>query len=190
MKVPKPEELEKAKAALRGNLKDDLLSEARKEIPKDFVLFNNAYFVEFESEPAKNAENNSIEITENAIFRGFIFDKSHIFEYIAKESTSKYDGSSVEILKAEDIEFNAVGGVNNAWSKDEIIFTLEGDTTVVWTYDENEIEESILGKSLEEINEIMSTYPAVSKSEIIIKPFWKKTLPQEPKKVKIVKKDE
>ncbi|MEO8637607.1 MAG: hypothetical protein ABI430_01760 [Candidatus Taylorbacteria bacterium] len=184
-KIAAEADLTQAKKDIHTELQKELFQEAQSEMPENFILFDNAVSIEFESLPNDPVAPNSIRVNEQAHFQGIIFNKTALEKSIAKEVIPDFDGKAIEIPNIQALVFSSLSP-DNLIEKDEIVFNLKGNPSIVWSYEELELRKMISGKSLDEIEEILKTQFSFDKTEITLKPFWVKKLPRELDKIKIV----
>ncbi len=170
---------------LRASIKSELLKEAYATKPQSSVLFADSYYVDYTSLPDSSLGGGKVEISENATFYGIIFDEAKLSSYIAKKKISNHDDTPVNLV----LDSNATVGISNdfkikPWESDTLSLSLKGDANIVWIYDETALQESLAGSN-NDLNKFLSSHPGIKEARIVIRPFWKRSFPSNPKKIKI-----
>lgn len=180
VKTASLEDISKTEEDLQNSLKETLLAQARSQVPGDFILYDDAVFFLF-----KNKNNSiysikdSIEITEKGSLYGVLLNKNELSKYIAADTVVSYDGSDVKAQGLEDLklsvtkrdEFNPVKDTN-------FNFTLSGPVKIIWKIDRNAITQDLAGKNKIDFLDIIGKYSNIQKASATVRPFWKKTFPE------------
>jgi len=178
VKTASLEEIKYAREELQNSLKETLLSQT--QIPGDFILYDDAVFFMFDvSDTDTETTKNFVKITENGKLYGVIFNKGELSNYIAKNTTASYDGSDVTVQELEDLKFSLSNDSNfNPVEDEKIDFSLSGEATIVWKIDGVELATLLAGKDKQDFLSIIGEYPNIQTFEAVIRPFWKKTFPE------------
>ncbi len=174
---------------LKTSLQEELLQKASGSIPAGFILFHGATSLSIDSQeinPVPEKEGTA-EIKITGSLHGFLFDEASLIEKIAAVSVEGYDGSEVMIPNLRDLNFTIYD--QDALSfKDtkNLTFNLSGETKIVYKVDENKLLADLVGRSKKDINQILSDYPNVVSGNVTLKPFWRNSLPEKPKDVKLI----
>lgn len=183
--VVEQEVLEKTKKEIQNDLQKQILNEAFSQKPKGSYLYEDAVFIEFKSLPDIEKED-GVEINEKAILYGILFDKNMFARYIAKNTIAGFDNNPVEIIDAEELVFAILNKENvRPWEEDSFTFTLNGNAQVVWIFDEEQLKNDLLGRAKDALPTVLSGYSSIDQAEVILRPFWKRALPDKPSKIKI-----
>lgn len=178
---------EDALSELRAGLKSELIKQAYSEKPESAVLLDNAFYIEFSSLPDNALGNDKIEITESASFYGIIFDKTKISAYMASRKIPNFDGAPVDLVFGDNIKINIINNSKlKPWESDSLSLNLKGEAGIVWKYDKSSIQKSIAGYSKNDLNKFKLSHPEFSDISFIVRPFWRRSLPVNPNKIKIV----
>lgn len=194
LKTASEEDLNQAKEDIEKNLHALLLTQARNETPSGFVFFDTSLFVEFNPLPNEALSEGTIQVSEEATLHAIMFNKSALTVVIFDALVPNHDDLPVEIGDIEKIAFSTATTSSTIplWEQDEISFELKGDVTFVSQYDEEKLRGMIAGKSLGETKTILESEKALDPNVsgiVVIRPFWKRTLPSNVNKIKIVKNE-
>lgn len=84
-----------------------------------------------------------------------------------------------------DMSNASVSSAEEAGNKLEL--ATKGEVIVSYDIGETSVKDSIKDKSKTEALKIISGLPGVEKSKITLKPFWKNSLPKDPKNIEFIK---
>lgn len=188
IKAPSEEAEQKARVALRAGIEEELRDFARRSIPDGSILFDNAFAFAFESLPLESKGTDKANIKEKVTGAAFIFKRSDLAKAIAIASLRSYNGLPVEIPELEKLSFTreTIAEKDSATAQ-ELKFKLAGTAKLVWLFEEEKLRAALLGKPKIELAGILASFPTVEKVDITLRPFWKRSFPDNPKKIKIEK---
>jgi hypothetical protein len=174
-----------AREELHQKLDAEIRAEAASQKPEGFLLYAEGISVSFESLPGVE-KNGAVEIRERAVLSGVLLPKEKVAEAAAKQGTSGYDGAPVTLDGAEGLVFTLVNKeATKPASGGDFDFKLEGTSTLVWQVDTAKLAGELAGQTKEKASEIFASYPGIEEAKVIIRPFWKRTLPGEAAHVRI-----
>jgi hypothetical protein len=180
-------DLEKASRDLESQLESEILVEAMSVKPEGFILLDNAFVIESDLKTA-NGSDGSVVVTKSATFYGLIFNEKEFAEFVADKTVSSYDGSLVELVETDSLVFEMdASDKANLPNTESVNFELNGNTKVVWTFDEEALIESLKGQSKNDVDSILSRYTGIESAEVVVRPFWKRTIAENDKKIKLEK---
>ncbi|MDE2399892.1 MAG: hypothetical protein KGL67_02690 [Patescibacteria group bacterium] len=185
---------ENAFAQLQTVLQTKLFQKAIDQIPNGFVLFKNAAFLNIDSENVEFAPGGgTLPVTVKGTLYGFLFNEKSLTQKIAKDVISNYDGSEVYIPNIKDLVFSLPAGQTSPVDQgtsfsdiQNINFNLSGSAKIVWKFDDAKFGEDLLGKSKSDFNQILSQYPNVDSAQLVLSPFWIRSLPSKLKDIKVL----
>jgi hypothetical protein len=181
------------KAALISGMKEalqaKLLQRATDQIPDGIILFKDAVFLDTNENAMEftSHQDKKVPVKMNGTLYGFLLDEDKLTKKIAEHATVKYDGSPVYIENIRNLTFSlsskdttSFGDVKN------ISFNLKGDTKIIWKVDEGKLVADLLGKPKKDFANILLQYPNIDSADLVISPFWKTTLPDKTKDIKVI----
>lgn len=187
VKKVSPKIYEDALSELRAGLKTELIKEAFSVKPESSILFENGYYIDFTSLPDKPLGNNKVEITESAAFYGIIFDRTKLSSFIANKKIEGFDGAPVELDLSDNSNISISSDSKvKPWESDSQTLSLKGDADIIWTYDKNALQKSLVGYSKSDLEKFKKSHSELSDISFVIRPFWKRSFPANPEKIKIV----
>lgn len=186
-----PEKVAAARATLRKALEEKLVSAAKEKIPADSILLAGGYAFKTMSEPEQETADKKVSVTERGTLTAFAFKRDALASYIARRAPSvHYDGTPVVFEKLENLSFEFLNKADFGKNPDgRVFFGLRGTGTVVWKLDEGRLKQDLSGKLKSETVSVLASYPAIERSQVVIRPFWKKAFPDNAKKISVVLKE-
>lgn len=170
---------------LKATLSEKLLSETFSQVPEGFLLFEDAVFIDFESEPTLE-QDGSVVLTEKAVLYGVLFEEESFARHIAQKTFAGFDDSPVELMNPEALSLTTLDKESlRPWENDIFTFSLVGNTTLIWLYDEERLKNDLAGRDKGAIHTILSGYPSIERAEVIIRPFWRRSFPETIEEIKI-----
>jgi len=67
----------------------------------------------------------------------------------------------------------------------EFAFSLSGSATILWKVEAARIAGAVAGKSRDSAKLLLTGFPEVEAAELITRPFWDTTFPEDPAKIKV-----
>lgn len=185
-KAVSPEELAKAKMQLQAELREELATQVRAQVPADFVLFSSLAAVTFEDLPQGEGQGSSAIVNMRGNYYGVMFKKNDLSAYLASRKAELSAGDLVEMPEVENLDISFNGNPpSDLLNSNQISFVVNGSATLLWKTDEDTLKSEIAGRHKSEIPTILSNYPSISTAEAMIRPFWKSSFPEDPAKVSI-----
>lgn len=175
---------DEARQKIRNELQASFVKQMRQNVPDNFVFLTNGYFIEYQSLPDVE-QNDSVILSERAIFHGVMFKRQAIAKAIADKVGGDLNDSN-DLYATETLILNAkVGTSTTPWENDPLIFNLKGTTTLISATDIDKLKAELAGKPRKSLTAILAGYPSVGRVEVIIRPFWKQNFPEDPKAISI-----
>ncbi len=165
-------------ASLQASLKDAILREALAKKPDDFILFDTAYHINFDSLPPATLTGNKVDIKEHAVFSAILFNKNRLAGFILPAIASDIASGAVTIAGLEDMTFEQKNGQGtDLQSIDSLTFSLKGSLTSTSTYSSEALKRDLSGANASNLSSILARYPGIQSADVTIKPFWKRSFP-------------
>ncbi len=181
-------EFKTAEQALQLELRNSLLARLDTEKPADFILYKDAVTFVFDSLPATEYGDGMATIKERARLQVPIFAKSEFAEYLAKNTISGFEKTTVETPDPLTLTFSYTGPtttISDISVNKEVEFLLKGQTRILWTFDEEKLKKDVATKPKTALAGITTGYPALTKIEAKVRPFWKQSFPEDTSKITI-----
>ncbi len=180
-KMVKNEDEMRVRAQLEAILKEELISEAKAQVPEDFILLPSLSLVTFKNLPQTNsASENDVTMNMRADLSGVMFKRSDLSRRLARDRVTIAAGESFDIVEMDSLNFTFANGTPVApLSSNEIKFSVKGEAVVVWRIDEVALKADLMGKSKRDIPSILNNYPTIVEATATIRPFWKSSFPKD-----------
>jgi len=182
------EQKDQALVYLKNTLRDKLLKKVSEQIPKGFVLFDEAISLDINDQNVQSFSDTSlVPVTVKGTLYGLLFNETKLTKKIAEDILTNYDDSDVYITNIKNLTLTIANKENLIFSDvKNIDFTLKGSTKIVWRFDVEKFSKELLGKKKKDFNSIISKYPNVVSSNLALKPFWRMSLPDKLDKIKVI----
>jgi hypothetical protein len=174
------EQLATARQSLQAELRDTLLGRIDKEKPANFTTFKGSVAITYNELPAVQYGDKLVTIKEQAVLQMPLFKTEDFASFIAKETIVGYDNDPVRINNLDSLNFiysSATTSSSNIANESALTFKITGTPLIVWTFDEGKLKLDLLGKEKTAIPQILGSYPGIEKSEVKIRPIWKRSMP-------------
>lgn len=191
VKIASKEDVAKVEKELQNSLKETLLTQARSQVPGDFILYDDAVFFLFNDVgDIVYGTKNSIDITKKGTVYGVLFNKKDLSRYIASSLLEDYNGDDVYALGLEDLKFKVKDKDKFDASRDSrLSFTLEGKVLIVWEVGDTEVARDLAGTNKADFLTNIGKYANIEKATVVVKPFWRSTFPENSEDIIIRKID-
>jgi hypothetical protein len=181
-------ELTSAKLRLKESINSRILEEAKNQIEADFIMIPSFSTLTFEDLAQSVAGEGRVTVNMRGNFNVVVFKRNELSTYLGAEKVQFVSGDSVGIDSLDSLTYILDNNIStDLLDSDKISFKVTGQALLVWRIDESALKKELAGKRKNEVGSIISNYPSISKAEVILKPFWKSSLPDDPLEI-IVKK--
>ncbi len=188
--IIKPADLKNIQTSLRDSLTKELNEKILTQVPKDSILYTNTAYLTFESEAPAIADAKNALVTEKATAHGIIIKKSDLAALIAKKTINSYRDEQVAIPDVSKLSLKLQNSSPETIEKGTITGIVQGSTTIQWIVSEEGIRKSVLGIPQGQFESMMAKVDGLQKVHLLLTPFWKSSLPNNPEKIKIITKYE
>lgn len=189
-KLSLPEDEEKA---IRERLQEQLIAELEKaafsssEKPEGFYLFEGAVITEFESLSSNEIDSDTVEIREKGVLQALLFNEQAFASHLADSVVAGYDDVPIRLQNPEDLAITVTKVESDTlpWDGSTYRVKITGAANFIWEYDEEQLRQDLLGREDEALPTILSAYPGIERAEVIVRPFWRSTFPEEAEEIAI-----
>ncbi len=176
---------------LKTILQTKLFQKAMNQIPNGFILFKDAVFFSEEKDVPDSApsKDGMFSIKLKGVLHGILFNENKLTKKIVEVSNiNNLDSDAVYLLNIRDLVFSDLSDKGSASFENvkNIDFNLKGETKIVWKLDESKLIADLLGKSKKDFNQILLQYPNIDSAQLVISPFWRMSLPNKMKDIKMI----
>lgn len=181
------EELATTKQELHLELRDKLLARLPSERPAGLVLFDGAVTFLFDSLPSvQRGEDNAL-IKERGRLVVPLFNAENFSNYIAANTIVGYEGEDVRLENPEQIAFRYPQATSTDITMSDIIgFNLAGNTRVIWIFDQEQLQNDLVGVAKTALPAVLGKYPAIERAEAVVRPFWRQAFPDSTDQIEVI----
>ncbi|HEY4489635.1 MAG TPA: hypothetical protein VJC12_00055 [Candidatus Paceibacterota bacterium] len=182
------DDLQNARKDLQSKLTASLANEASSQLPSDYSIFPESMIYNFESLPQSDQGDNKVMINEKGTLLSVIFKKSDLARYLMDNlengttSPVRFDISNIDEINFSFLDKSAF----NPASNDKFNFKIAGEINFVSQIDEDKLRSELAGMTKLQSGEIFKSFPEIKEGRVVIRPFWRKTVPLNSDKVKII----
>ncbi len=186
MKKITTETLEKTETDLEKQLQDQLLIEAKSQIPDDYILFPGAVSFSFESSAQTDVTDKSVKVNRKGTIVGMILNTKTLNSQLAKNTLTPAGSGEVYVSNIEDLTLVLPDDTKiTSTSEKDVSFTLKGQAKFIWTFDQEKLKHDLAGKSKKNLGSVLVSYPAIEKAKATLRPFWKFSFPKNTNKITV-----
>lgn len=181
-----PEKMSATEDSLKSQLRDQLITEVKSQIPDSFVFYPDAVSFVFELLPQSEVKDSSVKINEKGTITAVIFDKKTLNAELAKESPTQAEEGEVVVSNLSELALTLPDNtILSSASDKDIKVTIKGNAHFVWVIDEEKIKHDLMGKPKKSLSSVLSTYQSVDKAKATLRPFWKLSFPKNTDKISL-----
>jgi hypothetical protein len=178
------------RATTRGELQriltEDLQKEALAQVPGDFVMFDKAFAISFQELPQGDSSGSTVALNEEAKFTGILFQKDELARYVSKMLALPISNLNPQITNEKELSFELLNRDSFNELTGTINFTLDGSPKFVSTFNTDGLSDKLAGQPKGSVDEILKGIPQIDSADVTIRPFWKRSFPEDSKDIKIV----
>ncbi|MFN3692762.1 MAG: hypothetical protein ACK4SL_01515 [Candidatus Paceibacteria bacterium] len=178
-----------ARQSLQAELRDTLLARIESERPAGYTTFKDSVSIVYNQLQPVQYGDKLVTIKEQAVLQMPLFKAADFASFIAKETIVGYENDPVRIDNIDLLTFtytNATTSQSFLANEESLSFKIVGVPKIVWTVDEGKLALDLVNKEKTAIPQIMSSYRGIEKSEVKIRPIWKRTMPSDYTEIDIV----
>ncbi|MDP3955982.1 MAG: hypothetical protein Q8Q18_01945 [bacterium] len=182
-----------AERNVRELASENLSGALTEQIPKNYILFDDAVLIDFERESgdASGGTGDDYVVAGTATAYGVVFDRQMLSTHIAnaKEAGIQVkNNDEVLIENLDSIEFNFLN--KEAFMPKEggqVIFSISGPLRFVWQFDEEGLITRLLGLKKTEFQQVFLSYSSIAAAESSVVPSLRRYFPDEREKIEIIR---
>jgi len=185
VKVASKADTEAAEVAMETELGDILVTEASSALPDGYVIIPETGSFMYETLPNGESEDGSVIITVRGEGKLLAVSALDVAQTAAADRIPGYTGEPVVFSDTSTLSFALVNPTFDLVAASSTDIRVVGPATLIWTFDVDELKTKLAGKSRSMTPTIFGEYPGIERADVVIRPFWKRTLPAEVEEIEI-----
>jgi hypothetical protein len=178
-------DLEAAQAQIMSQLEARIQSDLAGGAIDGFV-FSNLSQVEYVPLPAESNDDGSVLVRMRAVAKVPTFDEHAIAGYLASMTSASTDDVLLSISDTSTMSARLLASDDIVFGVDPIDFALSGNATFVWDTDAPQLASDLAGRDRDAFDAIVRNYPGVERASLRLRPFWARTLPEDPEDITVI----
>ena len=175
-------------STLQTSLESSMQTSLDAQIPTGDVVVPGASQTTYQPLPdsattSPNSSTQEVAITEQGTITAVAFPSDALAKAIAYKIAGTYSGEPVSLASVNTMSLipDATStDITAASSASTYSFNLSGNATIVWQVNAQKIAGAVAGKTRDSAQSILAGFPEVNKADLILRPFWSDTFPQDP----------
>ncbi|MBI2465833.1 MAG: hypothetical protein HYV66_01215 [Candidatus Sungbacteria bacterium] len=183
--VVSADDITKASGELKDKLKPQF-NDFKTNLPNDFQFWPEAYNEELadsSTSPELGVSAEKFKASIKMVARAVVFKTKNLDDYINQELFLTLNEDKMLLTLSKEISFLKPPVVD--YQKGTVLASLSVKYDVIDKLDTESFTKEILNKQEKEIKRIFSVYKNIDRVEVKLSPFWVRTLPSNPERVKI-----
>src|SRR3989344_1572544 len=188
VKTPSDAALKTARASLQETLAKKVAAKREDLVPPGYILFDGAHILEGKSELPSEGQGGLSLVRESVTGAAYVFKRDDIAGVLASTVLPSVSGVPVEVPELGKLAFTLRDTPSgDPREANTLRFSLAGKANIVWLYDETKLKEALAGRQKSDLAAALSAFPAIEKVDLVIRPFWSKSVPKNPRKISVEK---
>lgn len=174
-----------ARNEIKEKLKTQLLKDVFSQKPEGFEIYEDGIFVTFTS-LSDDENGDRVIVKEKAVLYGVLFAQSKFAQFLAQNTIAGFERGEVEVLDPSTLTFSILKKDEvEPWIDESFSFKLGGNAHIVWSFESDQLKNDLAGKSKDALKTVLTGYPSIDEAQIVLRPFWRQTFPDNIKDIKI-----
>jgi hypothetical protein len=178
---------EETENTIKTKLREQLLKELYAIMPENYLVFKDAYSVDFSNLPDTAVDKDKAKINIQGTLNAIVFNNIKLGKYMATKKISDFDNNQTEFIPSDDLVTIFSGKDTTSLAKNDTLeIKLNGQATIKWSYDSDIIKKDLTGRKGSDIRNLASKYKdSVISMEVIFRPVWTRYFPDKEDKIEI-----
>jgi hypothetical protein len=172
-------------ATLQSELAKELQSQLKAKIPAGFVVVPGGSMTNYQTQPDTASSTNSVQISETGTVEAVAFPSQALAKAIAYKIAGTYSGEPIDLASVNTLTLAPDATSTDPASASTYSFQLSGNVMLIWQIDASKIAGAVAGKTRDSAQSILSGFPEVQSANLILRPFWSSTFPQDPSHIHV-----
>jgi len=187
-RAPSDDALAAASQKLRNELAVKVRERSAYAVSEGFIFYDDALLVAY-NQPTLKVDGADAIVKETAVATMYLISEADLEKAIAENLQLAAKDLPVDFpdLRSLRLSLNEKPTVGKV--ADTVRFKLTGAIRAVWQFDRDKLSESLLGKQKSELASVLFAFPTIEKVHLVVRPFWQRSFPTDPLKLKIEEAD-
>lgn len=185
-KVVSEEDMSSAESDLKSELISSLSSKVDEQTSEGFIVIVNDSLFTFSGIKQKESnKDDQVDVELTGTLKAIVIAEGAFSNFIANEALTTFNQSDiVRIDNVGDLEivFDPESVTDGL---DSVTITIKGKANFIWETDDIALKGELAGNNRKELKNILEDFPSISKAEAVIRPFWKRSFPEDLDKITI-----
>ena len=134
---------------------------------------------------ASSSTAGTVDIKEQGTITATVFPSAALAKAIAQSVPGlDYQGAPLVLQDAKGLQLSSTSSLPDSQAS-SFSFTLVGTASLVYTIDPTHIAAVVAGKTRSAAKVALTNYPEVKQALIVLRPFWRQTLPEDPSAITV-----
>ncbi len=174
-----------ALGTLEDKLKTSLLAKAKVQVPDGYIFYGGATkFTTDQNVQAPYSTTPDVPLALHGTLSAYLIKEDTLVSAIAAKTISQYNGEAVTVPGIETLDVVPTGPLNPG-TDTSFTFSLSGSAKIVWTVDTAGVQKALAGTKKSDFPNIMAAMPGVDQAEMVLKPFWKQSFPDDASRISV-----
>ncbi len=186
VRVVAPSELESARSTMQGQIFSNLESQILGQVPEGYFLVRDSIFMGYESLPQTEARGNTVRLNERGTMHAVAVSKQALAAFLAGNLNSSISNINLTIENEGEFELIVEDQDFNPASDQSFGFSVSGNPVLVGNVNQEAVREALLGVGKGAITVAIAPIAEIDSARVLVSPMWKKSIPDNPKRIDIV----
>jgi len=176
---------------IKEKLKEQLIKQLYAVKPDNYIIFNNAYSIDYSNLTDSAVDTNKAQINIEGTINAVVFNNQKLAKHLATKKITDFDGLAVELIPTDNL-VTTFGSKDNTglWKNSTLEVKLTGDVIIKWIYNADDFKRDLLGKSKSDMNSLLQKYKdSITGIQVIFRPFWTMYFPDNINKIRLQELD-
>ncbi len=177
-----------ALGTLQAKLKASLIAKEKVQVPDGYIFYDGAtIFKTDDSVQAPNSKEKDVPLALSGTLTVYLLKEDTLVSAIAQKMVSQYNNEPVTIPGLSNLTLLPSGSIDPQ-NDTSFTFSFSGSANIIWSIDSSMIKTLLVGKKKTDFQSILGTIVGVDRAELIVKPFWKRSFPEDSARIEVVVK--
>lgn len=184
-KIISEEDKNTAITNLQSQLKDELIVTMVEQLPTNLRAIYGEESFSFSELEQESGNSEKVKATMTGGLTVKVVDKNDLAEKIAERNLSEYqNGQDIAITNLDELDiYIETREISEEETSEYLV--VSGNIDFQWENNETKLAEELSGKHASELKNVLADFSGIESAQIKMSPFWKKTFPENPDKIRI-----